>query len=81
MFSVTVNNKKMISSFDTDAIISCMSKTCFDKLDLKPILTQTQIYKLNGANGNSLSNLGTTTCTLEFPKKFQQHFIVWKHLL
>ena len=42
---------------------------------------QTNIYKVNGANRNSLVPIGMTTCTLEFPKKFQQQFIVCKHLL
>ena len=39
------------------------------------------MYTVNGANGNSLGPLGTTTCTLEFPKNIQQQFIVCKHLL
>ena len=54
---------------------------CFDKLDLKPKLTHTHIHKVNGAGGNSLSPLGTTICTLEFPRKCQQQFIVCEHLL
>ena len=42
---------------------------------------QTHAYKVNGADGNSLNPLGTTICTLEFPRKFQQQFIVCEHLL
>ena len=66
---------------DTGATISCMSKACFDKLQPKPALVQTHAYKVNGAYGNSLGPFRTTTCTLKFPKKFQQRFIVCKHLL
>ena len=79
-FPITINNNSAISLFDTGATISCMSKACFNKLQPKPALVQTHTYKVNGANGNSLGPLGTTTCTLEFPKQFQQ-FIVYKHLL
>ena len=57
-----------------------MSKACFDKLDPKAKLTQTHTYKVKGGDGNSLSLLGTTICTLEFPGKFQQQFIVCEHL-
>ena len=78
-FSVTINNK--ISLFDTGAKISCVSKACFDKLDPKLPLTETHTYKVNGADSNSLSPLGTTTCTLEFPKMLEQQFIVCEHLL
>ena len=70
-----------MSLSDTGATISCISKACFDKLDPKPALIQTHMYKVNGANGNSLSPIGTATCTVEFPKKFQQQFIVCKYLL
>ena len=42
----------------------------------KPTLVQTSIYKVNGAIGNSHGPIGMTTCTLEFPQKFQQQFIV-----
>ena len=42
---------------------------------------QTQIYEVNGTDGNSLDPLGTTICTLEFPKKFKQQFIACKHLI
>ena len=52
---------------------------CFDKLQPKPALVQTHTYKVNGANGSSLSPHRMTTCTLEFPTKFQQQFIVCKH--
>ena len=38
------------------------------------------MYKVNGANGNILGPIGMTTCTLEFPKKFQQQFIICEHL-
>ena len=68
-FPVTINNNNTISLFDTGATISCMSKACFDILQPKPTLVQMCTYKVNGANGNSLGPLGTTTCTLEFPKK------------
>ena len=58
-----------------------MSKAYFDKLQPNPVLVQTHTYKVNGTNGNSLGPLRTTTCTPEFPTKFQQQFIVCKHLL
>ena len=58
-----------------------MSKACFDKLDPTPKLTQTHTYKVNDANSNNLGPLGTTIYTLEFPRKFQQQFIVCEHLL
>ena len=42
------NNKtKTMSLFDTGATISCMPKACFDKLDPKPKLMQTHMYKVN----------------------------------
>ena len=80
-YPVTINKNNTISLCDTGATISCMPKACFEKLDPKPTLIQKHTYKINGANGNSLGPIGTTTCTLEFPKKFQQHFIVYEHLL
>ena len=58
-----------------------MSKACFNKLKSRPTVVQTNIYKVNGADGNSLGPIGMTACTLEFPKKFQQQFIICKHLL
>ena len=58
-----------------------MSKACFDQLQPKPVLVKTHVCKVNDADGNSLHSLGTTTCTFEFPKIFQQQFIVCKHLL
>ena len=58
-----------------------MSKACFNKLQPKPGLVQTRIYKVNGADRNSLGPNGMTTCTLEFPKKFQQQFIICEPLL
>ena len=67
---VTINKNNTISLFDTGATISCMSKPCFDKLQPKPTLVQTNTYKVNGANGNTLGPIRMTTCTLEFPKKF-----------
>ena len=54
----------------THATMSCMSKAYFDKLDSKLVLIQIHTYKVNGADSNSLGPLGTTTCTLEFPKHF-----------
>ena len=81
IFQSQLTTIKTISLFDTDATISCMSKTCFVKLDPIPTLAQTQMYKVNGTNGDSLSPLDATTCTLEFPKKFQQQFIVCEHLV
>ena len=57
-----------------------MSKTYFDILQPKPPLVQTHIYKVNGADGNGLGPIRTTTCTLEFPKNLQQQFIVCEHL-
>ena len=80
-FPVTINRNNTIFLFDTEATISCMSKACFNKLQPRPKLVETNIYKVNGADGNSLGPIGMTTCTLEFPKKFQQQFIIYEHLL
>ena len=33
-----------------------MSKACFDKLQLKPALAQTDTYEVNGANGVKVKN-------------------------
>ena len=57
---------------DAGTTISCMSNACFDKLDPKPPLITQCTFRVNGADGNNLDPLGTTTCTLEFLKKFQQ---------
>ena len=80
-FPVTINSNHTIFFFDTGATISCMSKTCFEKLDPKPTLKQTHTLKVNGTDSSSHGPLGTTACTLEFPRKFQQQFIVCKHWL
>ena len=80
-FPVTINKSNTISLFDTGATISCMSKACFDKLQPKPTLVQKQTYKVNGANSKTLSPIGMTTCTPDFPKKFQQQFIDCEYLL
>ena len=70
-FPVTINNNTFINAIiDTGTTISCMSKACFNKLQPKPALVQTHVYKVNGANINSLGPPGTTTCTLKFPKNF-----------
>ena len=53
-----------------------MSKSCFHKLQSQPKLARTNTYTVNGTDGNSLGQNGMTTCTLEFPKKFHQQFIV-----
>ena len=39
------------------------------------------MYRVNSADGNSLGPIGKTICILEFPKKFQQQFIICKNLL
>ena len=65
----------------TGTTISCISKACFNKLHPKWTLVQTNIYKVNGSNGNSHGPIGTGMCTLAFPKKFQQQFIICEHLL
>ena len=57
------------------------TKAYFDKLQPKSTLVQTNTYKVIGADGNSLGPIGMTTVMLEFPKKFQQQFIVCDHLL
>ena len=80
-FPVKVHNNQTISLFETGATISCMSETCFEKLDPKPPLITQDTYRGNDADSNSLDPLGTTTFTLDFPKKFQQQFIVCEHLL
>ena len=80
-FHLKVNNNQTVSLFETAATSFCMSTTCFDKLDSKlPLITQCT-HKVHGTDGNSLGTLGTTTCTLEFPKKVQQQFIFCEHLL
>ena len=80
-FPVKINRNNNISPFDTEATFSCMSKACFDKIQPKSRLVQTNMCNMNGAVGNSLGSIGMATCTLEFPKKLQQQFIVCKHLL
>ena len=68
-FPVMINKNNTISVFDTGPTIP------------KQALVQTHTYKVNGTYGNSLRPLRMTICTLEFPKKFQQQFIVCEHLL
>ena len=80
-FPGKINNNNTVSLFDTGASIPCMSKSCFNKLDPKCPLITKQPYRVNGTDGNSLGPLGTANCTLEFPKKFQQQFIICEHLL
>ena len=53
-FPVTIIRKNTIFLFDTGATVSCVSKACFDKLQPKPKLVQTKMYRVNGADGNSL---------------------------
>ena len=65
-FPLTTNKNNNISLFDTGATIFCMAKPCFDKLQPKPTLVQTNTYKVNGADGNSLGLIRMTTCTHEF---------------
>ena len=72
-FPVTINRNNTIALFDTGATIPCITKACFDKLQPKSKVVQTNIYKVNGVDRNSLGSTGMTTCTLEFAKKFQQH--------
>ena len=57
-FPVTINKNNTISLFDIEAIISCMSKVCFNKLQPKLTLVQTNTYKENGADGISLGQIG-----------------------
>ena len=71
-FPVTIHRNRTISLFDTGTIISCMSKSCFNKLQLQPKLVRTNTCKVNIANWNSLGPIGMTTCTLKVPKKFYQ---------
>ena len=68
-FQVKIHNKQMVSLFDIGATISCMSIVCFDNLDLKPHSLTKCIYRVNGADGNSLGPLSTTTCTLRVSQK------------
>ena len=53
----------------------------FQQTTTKPTLVKTNTYIVNDTNGNSLGPVGITTCPLEFLKKLQQQFIVYKHLL
>ena len=69
-----------MSLFDTGEI-SCMSKACLDKPQPKAKLVETKTWRLNSAEGNSLGQIGMTTCILEFPMKFQQQFIICENLL
>ena len=78
---VTMNKNSIISLFDTGATISCLPKACFNKLQPKPMLVQTNMHKVNGADRNSVCPIGSIAFTLEFPKKFQQQFIIYEQLL
>ena len=69
IFLVKVNCDQAVSLFDRGTTISCMSKGYFDTLHPKPPLIMQHTCRVNGADGNSLSLLGTTTFTLEFPQK------------
>ena len=53
-FPVAINHNRTIFVFDTRSTISCMSKSCFDKLQPQPLLVQTSAYRVNCADGNSL---------------------------
>ena len=64
-----------------ELLFPACQKACFEKLQPKPTLVQTCTYKVNGANGNSFGPIRMTTCTLEFPKKFQQQFIACENFL
>ena len=50
-------------------------------MDPKPLLITKHPYRVNSTDGNSLGPLGTATCTPEFPKKFQQQFLICEHML
>ena len=67
-FPVTINHTRTISLLNTGATISCMSKSCFEKLHPQPKLVQTSTYRIHCADGNSLGPIGMTTCTLKFPQ-------------
>ena len=69
-FPVTINKNNHISLFDTETIISCMSKACFYKLQPKPVLVESHRHRVNGTKCNGLGPSGMTTCILEFPQKF-----------
>ena len=57
-----------------------MSKPpCFNKWDAQLPLITKHPYRVSDADG--LGPLCTATCTLEFPKKFQQQFIICEHWL
>ena len=79
-FLVTINWNRKISLFNTGTTISCLSKACFDKLQPQQNLVRTNTYRVNSVNGNILGPIGMTTCTLEFPQKFHQQFIVCENL-
>ena len=36
--------------------------------------------QVNSADRNSLGSIGITMCTLKFPKKFQQQFLIYKNI-
>ena len=80
-FPAIVNNNQTVSLFNTGATISCILKSYFDKLYPRPLLITKHPCRVNSTDSNSLGSFGIATCTLEFPKKFQQWFIICEHLL
>ena len=79
-FPVTINTNNTISVWHKSYYYLYV-KSMLWQATTQPTLAQTNIYKVNGADDNSLGPICMTKCTLEFPKKFQQQFIVCKHLL
>ena len=77
---VAINHNRTISLFDTRATISCLSKSCFDKLQPQPKLVQASTYRVNRADENIVGPIGTTPCTLKFPHKIHKQFIVCENL-
>ena len=80
-FPVTISQNRTISLFDKGATTSCMSKLYFNKLQTQPKVVRTITYKVKSSNRNSLSPIWMITCSLTFPMKFHQKFIVCGHLL
>ena len=56
-FPVKVNNNQTVSLFDTGPLISCISKSCFEKLDPKSLLIRKNPYRVNSTDGNTLRPL------------------------
>ena len=76
----TTKNMTPFLCLTQELLCPVCQKHALNKLQPKPKLVQTYTYKVNDADGKSLAPIRMTTCTFEFPMKFQQQFILCKHL-